>query len=327
MAQPQMDFQSRNFYPALKRTITPTASGSDVVAYTSDLGSGCPILILIHGYPQSSLIWRHIVPSLIDKVSLFIPELPGYGISTPPSSKHSKLEVGRALLESLRAAFPINKDAKRDVILGGHDRGARIAHRLAVSQDAFFTDGLALIGTVLLDIVPTKAQWEAFADPAISRGYFHWPLLANVALAVPFLQAYGGGRWCRGSHELISGSSEDGKARIAADGAIDVHAELFESEEVLRATCEDYAAGSSEDVLEQVADQKAGRKIGVPTLVMFSAEKLGSRMDVAGIWKDWIAEGVEYRHVAVGQGYGHYLPEEASNVVLENISKFLGDLQ
>ncbi|TLD30725.1 hypothetical protein PspLS_03075 [Pyricularia sp. CBS 133598] len=265
-----------------------------------------------------------IVPHLIGKVSLFIPELPGYGISSPPSS-HTKLDVGRALLESLCAAFAVDKASSRGVILGGHDRGARVAHRLAVSRDALFPadGGLTLLGAVLLDIVPTKVQWEAFADPAVSRGYFHWPLLANVALAVPVLQAYGGARWCRGSHALIAGSNEAGRARIAADGAIDVHAGFFESEDVLRATCEDYAAGSNEDVIEQVQDQKAGRKITVPTLVMFSAEKLGARLDVAEIWKDWIAEGVDYTPVAVGDGYGHYLPEEASDVVTQKINEFL----
>ncbi|KAL8338965.1 hypothetical protein RB598_007332 [Gaeumannomyces tritici] len=315
-----MSVETRNFYPDLERHVTPTASGSQVVSYVHDLGPSRPILTLIHGYPQSSLIWRYIVPQLKQKASLFIPELPGYGISTP-SDKHSKLEVGRALLEALISTFklqPGEAAAPRTVILGGHDRGARIAHRLAVSlsHDPAFAQSsgaggglLRVAGAALLDIVPTQAQWAAFADPVSSRAYFHWPLLANVALA---------------SHALIAGSDEAGRARVVeADGAADVHAELFEREETIRCSCEDYAAGSTVDVVEQVADQAAGRKLDVPTLVLFSAAGIGGRMDVAGIWKDWVAPGVELEAVAVGGGYGHYLPEEACDVVLEHLSKFL----
>ncbi|EJT74730.1 hypothetical protein GGTG_08568 [Gaeumannomyces tritici R3-111a-1] len=331
----QMSVETRNFYPDLERHVTPTASGSQVVSYVHDLGPSRPILTLIHGYPQSSLIWRYIVPQLKQKASLFIPELPGYGISTP-SDKHSKLEVGRALLEALISTFklqPGEAAAPRTVILGGHDRGARIAHRLAVSlsHDPAFAQSsgaggglLRVAGAALLDIVPTQAQWAAFADPVSSRAYFHWPLLANVALAVPLIRAYGGARWCRQSHALVAGSDEAGRARVVeADGAADVHAELFEREETIRCSCEDYAAGSTVDVVEQVADQAAGRKLDVPTLVLFSAAGIGGRMDVAGIWKDWVAPGVELEAVAVGGGYGHYLPEEACDDVLEHLSMFL----
>ncbi|KAL8372161.1 hypothetical protein RB595_001790 [Gaeumannomyces hyphopodioides] len=327
-----MSVETRNFYPDLERHVTPTASGSQVVSYVHDLGPSRPILTLIHGYPQSSLIWRYVVPELKQKASLFIPELPGYGISTPPD-KHSKLEVGRALLEALVSTFKLQPGGgpRRTVVLGGHDRGARVAHRLAVSlsHDAAFSSssgagGLVRVaGAVLLDIVPTQAQWAAFADPVSSRAYFHWPLLANVALAVPLIRAYGGARWCRQSHALIAGSDEAGRARVEAGGAVDVHAELFERDETIRCSCEDYAAGSTVDVVEQVADQAAGRKLDVPTLVMFSAAGIGGRMDVAGIWKDWVAPGVELEAVAVGGGYGHYLPEEAGDVVLEHVSKFL----
>lgn len=218
------------------------------------------------------------------------------------------------------------------MILAGHDRGARIAHRLAVSlsHDAsFFPSSLIRVaGAALLDIVPTQAQWSAFANPASSRAYFHWPLLANVALAVPLIKAYGGGRWCRQSHALLSGSDEAGRARVEADGAVDVHAELFEKDEgdVIRCSCEDYAAGSTVDVMEQIADQAAGRKLDVPTLVMFSAAGIGGRMDVAGIWKDWVAPGVELETVAVGEGYGHFLPEEACDVVIKHLAKFISSV-
>ena len=74
------------------------------------------------------------------------------------------------------------------------DRGAKICHRVAVDNHHF--PSLDIVGTVLIDIVPTKVQWEAFANPTIAVGYFHCQSFANLAVAVPMLEAYSGGCWC-----------------------------------------------------------------------------------------------------------------------------------
>ncbi|KAK3317356.1 alpha/beta hydrolase [Cercophora scortea] len=313
-----MSLETRNFFPTLQRNVTPTASGSQVVSYSSDLGNGGPVLALIHGYPQSA--WRHVIPRLEGKVSLFVPELPGYGISTP-ATEHSKRFIGRALLDALQEVFGITPDAPRKVIVGGHDRGARVSHRLAVDRKDFLP-AVDIVGTVLLDIVPTMVQWESFRNPAIAQGYFHWPLLANVELATNLIKAFGGANWVRGGHFRLTNSPE-GIRRIKMEDAVEVYAALFEKEETIRCSCEDYAASATPDFNEQAADQAAGRKIDVPTLVMFSAAKLGSQMDIAEVWKDWVAPGTVYEHVAVGEGYGHYLPEEAYDIVSARVLEFL----
>lgn len=181
-----------------------------------------------------------------------------------------------------------------------------------------------MLATILLDIVPTKTQWDAFSNPSISRGYFHWPLLANVELALKMLTAYGGGNWVRDQHFRITSSSV-GKERIQADGAVEVYAALFEKEETLRYSCEDYAAGAEEEYELQAEDQRLGRKIDVPVLIMFSKNMLGKRIDVAGEWREWVAEGTRYEAVGVEE-YGHYLPEEAYDVVGREMGKFIGSL-
>lgn len=249
-------------------------------------------------------------------------KLPGYGISTP-GQEHSKKAVGGALLEALESVFGISKGAPRKVILGGHDRGARICHRLVVDKDDF--PNLDIIGTVLLDIVPTLVQWQAFADPVISTSYFHWPLLANAEIATNMIEAYGGGRWARDAHTRIAGS-EVGKQRVASDGALEVYAELFEKRDTIYYSCLDYASGAAPEASQQAEDQKNGKKIEVPTLVMFSKAKLGARQDVANVWKDWVKTGVPYQGIGVGEGYGHYLPEEAYDIVTENIVPFIDKL-
>jgi pimeloyl-ACP methyl ester carboxylesterase len=216
------------------------------------------------------------------------------------------------------AIYPDSK-SRRKVILGGHDRGARICHRLAVSKADF--PALHIIGAIFVDIVPTKVQWDKFANPAICEGYFHWPFLANVELAVKMLKAYGGGNWTRDQHLRIT-SSDLGRQRMESDGAVDVYAALFEKEETLRYSCEDYAAGAEPEYAQQAEDQKADRKIDVPLMVMFSKTMLGSKIDVAEEWKDWIKEGTPYQPVPIDE-FGHYLPEEAHDVVSENILTFV----
>lgn len=268
---------------------------------------------------QAAHSWRHVVPKLSKEVSLFVPELPGYGISSPAKSAAPR-DLGGALLEALQSVFKLSAESPRRLILGGHDRGARICHRLAVSRADF--PFVNIIGMILMDIVPTKVQWDNFSNPVAATAYFHWPLLANVEVAVQMIKAYGGAQWCRNGHLRLAGSKE-GLAKIQSDGAVEIHAELFAEEETLRHTCEDYAAGAAPEYQKQEEDQRAGRKIDVPTLIMFSEHNLGAKMDVAGIWKEWIKPGVWYEPVPLGNGVGHYVPEEGHDVVAEQVLQFL----
>lgn len=124
------------------------------------------------------------------------------------------------------------------------------------------------------------------------------------------IEAYGGDNWCRDLLKRVQGSSPEGQASFAADGAHDVYAANFKRGDAISGSCEDYRSGSVVEVTEQSEDMEAGRKIEVPILVMFSEEKLGRMHDVASIWKDWVAEGVSYQAKGIGNGRGHYLPEE-----------------
>jgi hypothetical protein len=137
------------------------------------------------------------------------------------------------------------------------------------------------------------------------------------------IEAYGGDRWCRDALERIQGSSSEGQASFAAGGAHEVYAENFNREEAIVGSCEDYRAGGVLEVEEQREDMEKGRRVAVPTMVMFSAEKLGRMHDVAGVWKDWIEEGVEYRATGIGGGKGHYLPEEDPEGIGERVLEWI----
>lgn len=224
--------------------------------------------------------------------------------------QHSKRAVGGAVFEALREVFDINRleGNPLKIVLIGHDRGARIAHRLAVDHAGL--PHLQILSVILFDIVPTKVQWEAFASPLAGTGYFHWPFLANVELATKMIMAYGGDNWCRDILERAQGASLDGQASFAADGAHDIYAANFKNHDAILGSCEDYRSGSVLEVKEQTEDMKTGRRITVPILVIFAAEKLGRMHDVSTVWEDWVEDGVEYQAVGVGEGKGHYLPEE-----------------
>jgi pimeloyl-ACP methyl ester carboxylesterase len=257
------------------------------------------------------------VPLLKDKVSLFVPELPGYGISTP-QKQNDKRAIGATLIEALVDVF----GPDRRVILGGHDRGGHICHRLAVDVDRY---PIRALGTVILEVVPISVQWRLCNNPKVAQQLFHWPFMANVEMAVAMIQAYGAAKWIRSTNERIAGPSELGKARVAADDAHDIYAELLSSEEATRYTCEDYRAGAQEDVTEEDSDHKAGRKISMPTLIIYSKSRfgVGSATDCEAEWREFVADGVDYECFGVGDERGHYLPEEAYEIVDELVSKFI----
>ncbi|RYO37509.1 hypothetical protein AA0111_g2340 [Alternaria arborescens] len=284
-----------------------------------------PILVLIHGYPQSAYMWRHLIPQFPSQTPLFVPDLPGYGAS-PPIEQNDKLSVGTAVLEALKTEVKKSKSKDGDVkiVLVGHDRGARVAHRLTVSG----VDGLDILGVCLIDIVPTSTQWQHFASPCTAAkevtGYFHWPLLANVDLATRMITAFGPSNWCQEMILLWSGKSNTGVEKLKADEALTVYGEFFAQEHTLKASCEDYKEGATTDVKEQEKDQKEGRKIRVPVLLLYSEAGIGSRFSFPDVWREWVGEGVRIENHGLGDGVGHFGAEEAPDECAEAILSWLG---
>lgn len=315
----------------LQQSSVPTASGSTVNFYhrfPKDADPSYPILVLIHGYPQSSYMWRYVVRSLPADIPLFIPDIPGYGLSTPSTTKHDKRTIGQAILSALSTHLQVSNTVSKpiSIILGGHDRGARICQRLATDLSIPGSPSAALanwsiVGTVILDIMPVTTQWSSLSNPKFARGTFHWPFLANAALAAPMIVAYGGGKWCREIILRWAGEGDAGLETLRADDALEVYAGYFENERVVRASCDDYEAGSNEDVVMEKDDQEAGRGIGVDTLLMFSKDYLGSRYDVPKGWKTFMMEKAELKIREV-KGVGHFLPEEAPEEVPKQVAAF-----
>lgn len=245
-----------------------------------------------------------------DHASLFIPELPGYGISSAPPS-YSKKVIGAIILEALHAAM---KDgASRPIIWCSHDRGARVGHRVLAAQVPGYEN---IKSAVFMDIVPTRECWRGFENPAASIGYFHWPFLAQPNAAEMIL-AMGGDVFAKTIFDKSSGSSKEGVAKLHENGAVELYVALFSKEETIRGSCADYLEGGVQESKEQDEDQAAGRKVKVPVLALYSADNLGRAHDMDARWRPYV--DAELQTHGIGPGIGHYLPESAPEEVSEHV--------
>lgn len=235
-----------------------------------------------------------------------------------------KHTTGLTLLSALAALT--SSSTPTPIVLIGHDRGARIAHRLTVSG----AGGVSIHGTCLIDIVPTAVQWQhgaaAHTAAAETIGYFHWPFLANTDLAVRMINAFGRGAWCEEMTLRWAGSNAGGLAALKADDALAVYNAFFAQPGTLEASCDDYAAGAREDVQVQVSDQQDGRKMVRPVLLVYSADGIGSRFDMAGAWRDWVSEEARLTTCALEDGIGHFGAEEAPGETARALGEWLGGL-
>ncbi|EXJ66225.1 uncharacterized protein A1O5_10841 [Cladophialophora psammophila CBS 110553] len=275
----------------------------------SGVSRGDTVLVLLHGYPQSSYMFRWLIPLLPSHLPLFVPDLPGYGDSTANSLRHDKRTVGTAILEALKKSLPSQGDELPKIIIAGHDRGARVCHRLAVDAPDILS--FEIVSVIFLDIVPTAVQWNTFDNPKSAASKFHWSLLANVEIATKLITSHGGGSWCSELIHRWAGRNERRRARLLNPEALAVYCRHFDNDSVVRASCEDYRAGAFEDDDLQREDQKVGNKIGIPTLVVYSESFTGAAYNVESIWRDWCTEGTRVETKAIGDGTGHFLPEEA----------------
>jgi pimeloyl-ACP methyl ester carboxylesterase len=209
----------------------------------------------------------------------------------------------------------------------GHDRGARICHRLAV--DLPNTTNFTILGAVLLDIVPTLIQWQSCINPLVCMGSFHWSFLANVEVATAMIKAQGGGAWVRLCFDRWVGKSPAGLAKLKEDDAMEIYAEAFKRESVIRASCDDYRAGAMEDSKLQVEDQSEEKKVDVDVLAVYSSGYLGGRYDVRKVWEEWMGKG-GLEVLGIGEGIGHFVaeeaPEETAAAVVEFYNKHVSEI-
>ncbi len=267
-------------------------------------GEGTPV-VLLHGYPQSHVIWRHIAPVLARSMSVVCLDLKGYGDSAAPaplpdSSNYSKRQMAAEVVEIMKML-----GFERFSVIG-HDRGARVAYRMALD----YPDRINRL--VPLDIVPTATYWEQ-ADKKFSIGSFHWGFLAQP----------------NGLPERMIGADPDywlewiirhwaGDMAAFPDEIMAEFKRCFRRPEVIAATCADYRAGATIDDSHDLADLKQGRMIECPTLAIYSGTFVDEKRDPLKQWQRW-ARKVTVERVQSG----HFIPEEIPDQILPKLRQFL----
>lgn len=270
-------------------------------------GSGPPLLLL-HGYPQTHLMWRTVAPLLADRFTVVAADLPGYGgsfrpVPTRDHAAHSKRELAEDLVQTM-ALFGHEAFA-----VAGHDRGGRVAYRMSLDHPRRVT------AAAVLDVVPTGEVW-ARADAAMTLGYWHWAFLAQPAPLPERLIAADPDAF----FDLHVRALGLGRApgRYPAE-LLAAYRALLDDPEVVTAICEDYRAGAGIDREHDDAD-RGRRRIECPLLALWSARGALPRFygDVLDVWRPWA-------RTVTGQGLpaSHFLVEDQPEQVAELLATFL----
>jgi len=271
----------------------------------SRVGGEGPPLLLLHGHPQSMVMWHRVAPELAKTRRVVLMDLRGYGDSARPPAdaehlNHSKREMA---LDALAVMQQHGFD-RFDVL--AHDRGARVAHRLAVDHPQ------AVQRLMLLDIAPTLGMYEHTSE-AFARAYWHWFFLIQPSPLPEALLDAGPAQYVRS----VMGSRHAGLAAFAPE-ALAEYARCSELPGTSVSICEDYRASATIDLDHDRADVAAGRKLTQPLRVLWGEYGSVARcFDVLSLWRERALDVSGHTLPC-----GHYLAEEAPERVIAEAQTF-----
>ncbi|MBV6748681.1 alpha/beta hydrolase [Pseudomonas chlororaphis] len=270
------------------------------------IGGSGPGLLLLHGHPQTHVIWHKIAGDLAKHFTVVAADLRGYGDSARPAAdeqhlNYSKREMGRdgvALMDSLGFS---------EFSVLAHDRGARVAHRLALDHPS------AVQRMVLLDIAPTLSMY-AQTDETFARAYWHWFFLIRPAPLPETLIEANPEQYLRS----VMGSRSAG-LKPFTDEAFSEYLRCISLPGSARGICEDYRASATVDLEHDRADIEAGRQLNMPLLALWGAEGTVGRC--FNPLHEWQQVASDVRGKALPGG--HYLAEEIPEQLLGEVLTFL----
>lgn len=289
-------------FPKIFQQQTVAINGIKLCVTTGGQG---PALVLLHGFPQTHLIWHRVAPALAQQFTLVMPDLRGYGNSAAPAGDaghrcYSKREMARDIV-ALADHLGFEHFA-----LAGHDRGGRVAYRLVLDHPGRVSRFCAI------DIVPTLDVWEEM-DTAGSVSAFHWSLLAASA---PLPEELIGQNPSLFYRALLERWASD--INKLDPKAVATYLEQYRDPARIHAQCEDYRAGATIDRDLDQADRDAGRRLDCPVLLMWSTGYLADKAkSPLGSWRKWADDVSE-----VAIDCGHFIVEEEPQLAAEAMLEF-----
>lgn len=280
--------------------------GPAIVIRARTGGSGPPVLLL-HGYPQTHACWHRVAPRLLAAgFTVVAADLRGYGdsskpVSAPDHSTYSKRVMAADLVEAMRRL------GFERFQVAGHDRGGRVAHRMALDHPE------AVARLAVLDIAPTATMY-ARTDRAFATGYYHWFFLIQPAPLPERMIGADPEFYLRSKLSGLGG----GENRFFAPEAWAEYLRCFADPATVAATCADYRAAASIDLDHDATD--AARRIAAPLLALWGARGLvGNTYDVLATWRE---KATDVRGHALAAG--HYLAEEVPDATAAALAGFFG---
>ncbi|GAA4978991.1 alpha/beta fold hydrolase [Actinopolymorpha pittospori] len=276
----------------------PVAEG---VSLTAAVGGTGPAIVLLHGFPQTHLMWRHVAADLATDHTVICPDLRGYGASDKPTetdaTTYSKRTMGADVVALARA---LGHDR---FALAGHDRGALVAFRAALDHPTTISH------LACLDVLPTLDMWDAMHGTSAAVG-FHLYLMAQPPGLPEQLIAAGA--------DAFFGHFLDVWTRNPDAIPADVRAAYLDaSRAAVPSIVADYRASAGVDVEHDQADRAAGRTLAMPVAVLQQDWGVALGYDATALWGAWASD---LRHTTVT--CGHFMAEEAPT----EVSKALRDL-
>lgn len=265
-------------------------------------GSGPPLLLL-HGYPQTHVMWHEVAPGLAERFTVVASDLRGYGDSGKPASDarhlvYSKRATARDQIELMESL------GFRRFLVAGHDRGGRVGHRMALDH----SDRVEKLA--VLDIVPTHKVFST-VDKEIATGYYHWFFLIQGNGLPETLIGHDPGYYLQAKLRQWAGDANAFDRR-----AMQEYIRCFSDPACIHASCEDYRAAASVDLTHDEADMD--RKLRCPLLVLWGEKGLMERhYDVRATWRER-ASDVRGRKLACG----HFLAEEKPKETMTELLSF-----
>ena len=280
----------------------------DGLTFHARSGGTGPALLCLHGYPQTHVCWHRIAPRLAQGHTVVLMDLRGYGQSSAPAgnpdhSQYSKRAMAKDCVAVMRAL------GHQRFHVMGHDRGGRVAYRLALDTPD------AVDKLIVLDIIPTVEQWDVMdANRAIKS--YHWQFLAQPAPLPETLIESSATFYL---DQTLASWTMDKTLSAFDEQALSHYRALFADRERIHAVCEDYRAGATFDRTVDAEDRADGRRIAAPTLLLWGSDYLGKgAVNPLDVWKRWCDSVTGHAITS-----GHFLVEENPEDTTATIVAFL----
>ena len=269
------------------------------------VGGNGPALLLLHGFPQTKAIWHQVAPQLAKSYTVVVSDLRGYGASSKPHGKVDHSTYSKRSMAKDQHAL-MNALGHQQFFVLGHDRGARVSHRLAMD----FPQSVKKL--MLLDISPTLTMYEN-TSMAFAKGYWHWFFLIQPEPVPETMIGANPEYWLKNHMGRHAGTGIFSPERWAE------YLAGVSNPQSMHAMCEDYRAAASIDLVHDRADRLAGSKLEMPIRILWGEHGLVNQCFKP--LEDWGAvSGSDVSGRAVP--CGHYIPEELPELVIEEAKSF-----